>query len=97
MVSIRDMVQRRAQCPVCPLASLSFTVGLSGLRLCWLPGVNCLLGAAALLLGVAGAVVIARSRGALAGVEEALSGAVLGVVVLGLSVFFTSALLASWR
>ncbi|MDQ7820395.1 MAG: hypothetical protein QN173_04270 [Armatimonadota bacterium] len=97
MLSVRDLVRRRQECPVCPVAALSFTLGLTGLRLCWLPGVNCVLGAAALLLGITGLVMIARSRGTLAGVEEAISGVVLGAVVVGLSVFFISALVASWR
>jgi len=83
--------------PVCRAAGASFTVGLVALRVCWLPGVNCLLAAAAIALGAVAAWQIARSRGALCGVDEAISGVVLGVVVLGLSVFFVSALVAAYR
>lgn len=83
--------------PVCRAAALSFTVGLVALRVCWLPGVNCVLGAVALALGALAFWQILRSRGAMCGIDEAVSGMVLGVVVLGLSVFFLSALIAAWR
>jgi hypothetical protein len=83
--------------PVCRAAAASFTVGLVALRVCWLPGVNCVLAAAAITLGAVAAWQITRSRGALCGVDEAISGVVLGVVVLGLSVFFVSALVAAYR
>jgi hypothetical protein len=83
--------------PVCRAAAASFAVGLVALRVCWLPGVNCVLAAASIVLGSVAAWQIARSRGALCGVDEAISGIVLGVVVLGLSVFFVSALVAAYR
>src|SRR5574341_2668217 len=83
--------------PVWRAAALSFTVGLVALRVCWLPGVNCVLGAAALALGALAFWQILHSRGALCGIDEAVSGIVLGVVVLGLSVFFLSAIIAAWH
>ena len=43
---------RTAGRPVCPLAGLSFTLGLIALRLCWMPGVNCALALAAVGAGV---------------------------------------------
>ena len=78
-------------------AALSFTIGLIALRVCWLPGVNCALAAGALVLGVVGLCKIARGHGACGGLEEAITGVVLGVVVLGLSVFFITALVAAYR
>jgi hypothetical protein len=78
-------------------AALSFTLGLLALRVCWLPGVNCALAAAALTAGVLALVQLVRAHGTLAGIEEALTGVVLGIVVLGLSVFFITALVAAYR
>jgi len=83
--------------PVCRAAAASFAVGLVALRVCWLPGVNCVLAAVSVALGGVAAWQIVRSRGALCGVDEAVSGIVLGVVVLGLSTFFVSALVAAYR
>ena len=83
--------------PLCRAAALSFTVGLVALRVCWLPGVNCVLAAASIALGTLAFWQIVRSRGALCGLDEAVSGIVLGVVVLGLSVFFVSAFIAAYR
>ncbi len=83
--------------PVARVAALSFAVGLIALRLCWLPGVNCVLAGAALILGLTSALIIMKSHGALGGVEEAISGIVLGLVVLGLSVFFITAFVAAYR
>lgn len=83
--------------PVCPAAALSFALGLMALRLCWLPGVNCALALAAVGAGVLGFSRVARSRGGLCGFDEAVSGMVLGVIVLGLSVFFVSAFVGAWR
>lgn len=83
--------------PVCRAAAASFAVGLVALRVCWLPGVNCVLAAASVVLGGIAAWQIVRSRGALCGVDEAVSGIVLGVIVLGLSTFFVSALVAAYR
>lgn len=80
--------------PLCRAAAMSFTLGLVALRVCWLPGVNCVLAAAALGLGGVAFWQIVRSRGGLCGIDEAISGMVLGVIVLGLSVFFISLLLA---
>lgn len=78
-------------------AALSFTLGLVALRVCWLPGVNCLLAAAALALGVVAFVQIVRGHGAVSGLDEAITGVVLGVVVLGLSTFFVAAVLTAYR
>ncbi|HEU5171650.1 MAG TPA: hypothetical protein VFU46_13970 [Gemmatimonadales bacterium] len=83
--------------PVCRAAAVSFAVGLVALRVCWLPGVNCVLALAAIGLGAVAAWQILHSHGRLCGVDEAVSGVVLGVVVLGLSVFFISAIVAAWR
>jgi len=83
--------------PVCPLAGLSFTLGLIALRLCWMPGVNCALALAAVGAGVLGCYRVARSRGGVGGFDEAVSGIVLGVIVLGLSMFFISAFVAAWH
>lgn len=91
---IKPRTDRR---PVCPAAAVSFSLGLVALRLCWMPGVNCALALAALGAGLLGCVKIARSRGGLCGFDEAVSGMVLGVVVLGLSVFFVSAFVAAWH
>ncbi len=82
---------------VCPAAGLSFALGLTALRLCWLPGINCALALAAVGAGVLGCYKVARSRGGLCGFDEAVSGIVLGVIVLGLSTFFISAFVAAWR
>ncbi len=82
---------------LCWAAAPSFAVGLVALRLCWLPGVNCILALTAIALGAVALWQIVRSRGALVGMDEAVSGIVLGVVVLGLSVFFLSAIIAAWR
>jgi hypothetical protein len=67
------------------------------LRLCWLPGVNCALALAAVGAGVLGFSRVVRSHGGLCGFDEAVSGTVLGVIVLGLSVFFVSAFVGAWR
>lgn len=83
--------------PLCRAAGASFAIGLVALRVCWLPGVNCVLAAASIVLGAVAAWQITRSHGALCGVDEALSGVVLGVIVLGLSVFFVSALVAAYN
>ncbi len=83
--------------PPCRAAATSFAVGLVALRLCWFPGVNCILAVTSIALGVVALWQILRSRGALDGIDEAVSGLVLGVVVLGLSVFFLSALIAAYR
>lgn len=72
-------------------------MGLISLRVCWLPGVNCVLAAGSVALGALALGQILRSRGALCGLDEAVSGIVLGVVVLGLSVFFVSAFVAAYR
>lgn len=88
---------RAADRPVYPLAALSFTLGLIALRLCWMPGVNCALALAAVGAGVLGCYKVARSRGGWCGFDEAVSGIVLGVIVLGLSVFFISAFVAAWH
>ncbi|MDQ7850356.1 MAG: hypothetical protein QN152_01445 [Armatimonadota bacterium] len=82
---------------VCPAAALSFALGLMALRLCWLPGVNCALALGAVGAGVLGFLRVVRSRGGLCGLDEAVSGIVLGVIVLGLSVFFVSAFVGAWR
>jgi hypothetical protein len=82
--------------PLCRPAASSFSAGLVALRMCWLPGVNVILGAASLILGVFALWQIARSRGAMSGIDEAISGVVLGIVVLGLSVFFLSVLIAAY-
>jgi len=78
-------------------AALSFVVGLIALRVCWLPGVNCLLAVAAVALGVAGLCQALRRRGEACGLDEAITGLVLGIIVLGLSTFFTAALVAAYR
>src|SRR3989304_3968480 len=83
--------------PVCPMAGLSFTLGLIALRLCWMPGVNCALALAAVGAGVLGCYRVARSRGGGGGVDEAGSGLVLRGVVVGLSIFFISAFVAAWH
>ncbi|MDR7418746.1 MAG: hypothetical protein QN178_07520 [Armatimonadota bacterium] len=89
---------RPSQVPVRPRAAvLSFTFGLLALRVCWLPGVNCLMAMAAVALGALALARVARQHGARAGVEEAVTGLVLGMIVLGLSVFFVSALVAAYR
>lgn len=93
----RDIPRAPSSRPVCRAAAASFTVGLVALRVCWLPGVNCVLAAAALALGALATWQILRSHGKICGIDEAVSGIVLGVVVLGLSVFFISALVAAWR
>lgn len=90
-------VQRGEARPLCRAAAMSFTVGLVALRVCWLPGVNCVLAAASVVLGAVAFWQILRSRGALCGLDEAVSGMVMGVVVLGLSVFFISALVGAYR
>jgi hypothetical protein len=78
-------------------AVLSFTLGLLSLRVCWLPGVNCALAVAAVALGTIAFVQIAQGHGTKGGMEEAITGVVLGIVVLGLSTFFISALVAAYR
>lgn len=78
-------------------AVLSFMLGIVALRLCWLPGVNCVFSLAAIGLGSLALVRILGSHGRAAGLEEAMTGLVLGVVVLGLSTFFISALVAAYR
>lgn len=82
---------------MCRAASSSFAVGLVALRVCWLPGVNLILALTSLTLGVVGLWQIFRSRNAMSGIDEAVSGVVLGVVVLGLSLFFLSVLIAAYR
>ncbi|HEU5300251.1 MAG TPA: hypothetical protein VFW08_12215 [bacterium] len=83
--------------PLCRAAAASFSMGLVALRVCWLPGVNCALAVASLGLGALAAWQILRSRGKMCGLDEAVSGVVLGVVVLGISVFFISAFVAAFR
>ena len=83
--------------PVCRAAAASFAAGLLALRVCWLPGVNCVLAAASVALGAIAAWQILHRRGQICGMDEAISGMVLGVVVMGLSVFFLSALIVGWR
>ena len=83
--------------PLCRAAAASFAVSLVALRVCWLPGVNCVLGAASIALGAVAAWQILRSRGTKCGLDEAIAGVVLGVVVMGLSLFFMSALVTAWR
>ncbi len=78
-------------------AALSFTLGLISLRVCWLPGVNCVLAAGAVAVGIVGLCQVLRGHGVCGGLDEAISGVVLGVVVLGLSTFFISALVAAYR
>lgn len=87
----------RAQRLLPRAAGLSFAAGLIGLRVCWLPGVNCVLALAALVLGIVAFVQIARGRGRWGGLDEAIAGVVMGVIVMGVSVFFISAVLAAWR
>jgi hypothetical protein len=82
---------------VCRAAAASFAVGLISLRVCWLPGVNVVLAAASVALGVFAVWQILHSHGTMRGMDEAVSGLVLGVVVIGLSTFFISALVAAWR
>ncbi len=77
-------------------AGLSFALGLIALRVCWLPGINCILALAAITLGVLGLYRILRTRGA-EGLDEAVTGIVMGVVVLGLSTFFVAAFMTAWR
>ena len=83
--------------PAVKAAALSFVIGLFALRVCWLPGINCALALGALALGVVGALQVARSHGRLGGMEEAMTGIVMGLVVLAISVFFTILLVASLR
>lgn len=78
-------------------AILSFPLGLLALRVCWLPGVNCALALVAVALGAVGLLQILRGHGRFGGVEEAITGLILGIVVLGLSVFFVSALVVAYR
>ena len=82
---------------VCRAAAASFAVGLVSLRVCWLPGVNVILAAASVALGVFAVWQILHSHGSMRGMDEAVSGLVLGMVVIGLSTFFISALIAGWR
>ncbi|OFX27810.1 MAG: hypothetical protein A2Z07_06925 [Armatimonadetes bacterium RBG_16_67_12] len=78
-------------------AVLSFTLGMIALRVCWLPGVNCALAVASVGLGIVALFQILHAHGTVAGIEEAITGVVLGIVVLGLSVFFVSALIAAYH
>jgi hypothetical protein len=78
-------------------AVLSFTLGLLALRVCWLPGVNCVLAMVAVVAGTMALVKIVQGHGARRGFEEAVTGVVLGIVVLGLSAFFVSALVVAYR
>jgi len=78
-------------------AALSFTLGLVALRICWLPGVNCAVALAAVALGLVGLLQVLRGHGMLGGLDEAITGIVLGIVVLGLSMFFVSAFIAAYR
>lgn len=77
-------------------AGLSFAIGLIALRVCWLPGINCVLAVAAIGLGIVGLYRIIRSRGT-EGLDEAITGIVMGIVVLGLSTFFIAAVMTAWR
>lgn len=81
----------------CRAAGTSFGAGLVAIRLCWLPGVNLLMATAALVYGAAAIWEIARSRRMLTGLDEAVSGMVLGALAFGLSVFFLSLLFAALR
>ncbi|HXF82327.1 MAG TPA: hypothetical protein VNN19_06220 [bacterium] len=81
----------------CRAAATSFNAGLVAIRLCWLPGLNLLLATAALAYGVLALWEIGRSRGRMTGLDEAVSGLVLGVLAFGLSVFFLSLLFAGLR
>lgn len=83
--------------PLCRAAASSFAVGLVALRVCWLPGLNLILAVTSLALGIVALWQISRSRSAMRGIDEAVSGVVLGVVVLGLSLFFLSLLIAAYR
>jgi hypothetical protein len=88
----------RAHVGALPRASvLSFTLGLLALRVCWLPGDNCLLALAAVTLGLLALAQISHHHDAPGGTEEAVTGVVLGVLVLGLSTFFISALVVAYR
>jgi hypothetical protein len=86
----------REEAPVCPAAARSFAVGLVALRFCWLPGINCLLAVTSIALGVIAIWEIVHSRGAVRGLDEAISGTTLGSWSC-LSVLFISALVAAWR
>lgn len=89
-----------AQAPARPsvrAAAVSFVLGLFALRVCWLPGVNCLLALGSLAFGITAALQILRSRGRLGGMEEAITGIVLGLVVLAVSVFFLILFVAALR
>lgn len=77
-------------------AGLSFALGLIALRVCWLPGINCVLALAAITLGILGLYRIMKTRGA-EGLDEAVTGIVIGVVVLGLSTLFVAAFMTAWR
>lgn len=81
----------------CRAAGTSFGAGLVAIRLCWLPGVNCVLAMAALVFGGLAIWEIAHGRGLLTGMDEAVSGIVLGALSLGLSIFFLSLLFAALR
>jgi hypothetical protein len=104
-VEVVSMIRLNAEQPdearggrVLPKAAvLSFTLGMIALRVCWLPGVNCALAVTSVALGVVALFQIFHARGTVAGIEEAITGVVLGIVVLGLSVFFISTLIAAYH
>lgn len=77
-------------------AGLSFVLGLIALRVCWLPGINCVLAIAAITLGVLGLYRKLKTRGA-EGLDEAVTGIVMGVVVLVLATFFVAAFMTARR
>ncbi|MBM3471171.1 MAG: hypothetical protein FJX73_10350 [Armatimonadetes bacterium] len=77
-------------------AGLSFALGLIALRVCWLPGINCILALGAITLGILGLYRVLKTRG-VGGLDEAVTGIVLGIVVLGLSTFFIAAFTTAWR
>lgn len=77
---------------------LSFFLGLLSLRLCWFPGVNCVLALAALVLGLIGLFRILRHREDPSRLDEAATGIVMGAIVLALSALFVAAfLVALWQ
>jgi|GEM_PF-1995658 len=69
------------------LASASFMLGLTALRLCWIPGVNCALALLAIALGIAGRWQIRHSPVPQTGLSECTGGCILGGIVLGLTGF----------
>ncbi|MDR7433883.1 MAG: hypothetical protein QN189_02005 [Armatimonadota bacterium] len=69
------------------LASASFMLGLTALRLCWIPGVNCALALLAIAFGLAGRWQIRHSPTPQTGLSECTGGCILGSIVLGLTGF----------